>query len=137
MDERESIPRRETVVGLGLLALLATGLVGTIVFRIVNAAPRNAELDPTAVALSDRAAVGNSADPTASAGVAARPLATAHQEPIGAEGVGGLPEVTPTAASEGSSDLPAAITSEAPRWSPMAAPGPPAERPRFVAPANR
>ena len=42
MEEPEVIPRREAVIGLGLLGALSLALVATIVFRIVNAAPRHA-----------------------------------------------------------------------------------------------
>ena len=46
MDERTAIPRREAVAGLAALGALSLALVGTIVFRIVHAAPRPATPTP-------------------------------------------------------------------------------------------
>ncbi|HMO87435.1 MAG TPA: hypothetical protein PKC18_21190, partial [Lacipirellulaceae bacterium] len=39
-QEDSTIPRGEALAGLGLLGLLAAGVVGTIGFRIVSAPPR-------------------------------------------------------------------------------------------------
>jgi hypothetical protein len=137
MDERESIPRREAMAGLGALALLSVGLVGTIVFRIVSAAPQPAGSEPTAVVSTDGAkAIANMAEAAASADAAVLPLAAARDEPERAGEVGVLPQVTPAASDEPAS-VPAAPESEAPRWNPPASPPLQAERPRFVAPTSR
>lgn len=39
MDDRESVNRREAIIGLGLMGALSVTLVGTIVFRIVTSSP--------------------------------------------------------------------------------------------------
>ncbi len=49
MDEPEVIPRREAVVGLGLLGLFTAALVGTVLFRIVQATPKRAPQTPATV----------------------------------------------------------------------------------------
>jgi hypothetical protein len=135
MDERESIPRREALAGLGLLSLLSAGLVGTIVFRIVNAAPRQGAHDPTEVASTYNAAEDvNSADPSAPAGVASHAVVAAHEETADADEVPLLSQAPPTT-SLGSS-VSADAASEAPRWNPPETASP-AQRPSFVAPANR
>jgi hypothetical protein len=137
MDERETIPRREAMAGLGVLALLSAGLVGTIVFRIVSAAPQRAGSEPVAIASTDgAAAVANAAEPTASADVGSLPMAAAGEEREDNGGISSLPQVTP-ATSDGPVSVPAAPIEEAPRWNPAATSPPPAERPRFVAPATR
>jgi hypothetical protein len=43
MEEQEALPRREAVLGVGLLGVLLLGLVGTIVIRIVHAKPRRGD----------------------------------------------------------------------------------------------
>jgi hypothetical protein len=40
MDEQETISRRDAILGMSVLGMLALGLVGTIVFRIAQASPR-------------------------------------------------------------------------------------------------
>jgi hypothetical protein len=134
MDERESIPRHEAIAGLGLLAALTAGLVGTIVFRIVNAAPQQAN-SKSAIAWSTDTAAAIAADSTISAPAADSPQ-TAGLEATDDVHTGKLPQATPIPATDSSASMPAAAVSEAPPWNPSTTPSPPTERPRFVAPAN-
>lgn len=152
MDEHDTIPRREAILGLGLLGALSIALVATIMYRIVHSAPRNA---PPVSAPTWAAAPAIVPEP---ATATAAPIVQTHAPATG-DRYAGHPFATalPPAAAipttgDGSSSVPA--TSLAPALMPvdqaptMAEPPlaepPLAEpqqpefvRPRFVAPSSR
>lgn len=137
MDDDDAIPRREAVLGLGLLGALTIALVGAIVFRIVTVAPRKSPYAGAAqivlAAPAQQLAPGTVDVP-----------APAAMADAGAEGrENSLPPATPIATSDGDSrSLPAAATSDVVTPPPIILDPPPetspgAAAPIFVAPASR
>ncbi len=121
MDEQESISRREAAGGLSVLGVLMFALIGTIVFRIVQAAPRHSAIP---------------AEPTWASNAPAAPLpapSPAEHEPVGEA----LPIVSriPVAAG-GAGETPATSMSDAP-VAEEREPSHVDQRPRFVAPTGR
>lgn len=122
MDERETIPRREAAIGIGLLGLFTAALIGTVVFRIVQAGPQRGPQTTTTVwASQEPANVAGELDARAA------PLAA---------------EISPPAApiptiDDGASSVP--VSSNVAPLEPMNTPAdsPAPTSPHFVAPAGR
>ncbi len=134
MDEREAIPRREAVTGLGFLAVLMVALVATIVARIVRSAPE---------VLDELAAPTTRASQDMPATVDAQ-LQDAWDQPAAdaasndALAVDQLPAATPTPTAEAeTTNIPtASVTPEIVQ--PLeTSPEPLPTRPVFIAPASR
>jgi hypothetical protein len=130
MDESESVNRREAVAGLGLLAVMLFGLVGTFVYRLTE----NPARSPASSAAS-LAAGPSTLDPAVS--LEAAPLETAN----GGDSTAIAPASTafPVETPEASAVPPTSVESEAPPFQPVqpAAPATSGNMPHFVAPASR
>jgi hypothetical protein len=129
MDEQDVIPRGEAIAGLALLGVLAAALVGTIVFRIVDAAPRRSPQIPTTTwaSESDARTIDN-------------PMQLLSEEPQ----IGQIDSSSPRQpaapipiADDESVSIPAASTTHATPLPSDENQPPTAGRPHFVAPAGR
>jgi hypothetical protein len=137
MDEPEVIPRREALLGLGLLGLTTVALVGTVVFRIVQEAPPRTPQAPVTVWASQ-----TPAKPLVEATTAAAEVESGPSEPRLAA------EISPPAApiptiDDGAGSVPVS-TNAIPADAALARPEAPVEEeipapalPYFVAPAGQ
>jgi hypothetical protein len=134
MDEREGIPHRDAIAGLSLLGLLFAGLVGTIVFRIVNAQPRHTTTAPAATWAT------NAGDAPASPLPLNGTLAPSDDRYATSPPPTTLPTAAPIPTTEdGSTSIPAESITPAPIEIGQPVQQAPVEpvRPRFLAPSNR
>jgi hypothetical protein len=131
MEERDVVPRREAIVGLGLLGIFSIALTGTLAYRIVYPTKH----EPPKVVLNEWESQGPlPADPSELFTPEANAPQLANEE---FPAVDPIPTVT-----EGSPSVPASAINEVETPPQVEAPATmdaphPAEAPTFVAPSYR
>ena len=129
MEERETIPRREATIGVGLLGILTAALVGTVVFRIIHAAPPRRPAQTSAVWASHSPISAEGSLSAVEPQLAAEQLPPAAPIPTIDDGASSIPATSTTA------PLPATAAPQLPSSESTRAPMD--ARPYFVAPSSR